>query len=168
MLWPFAKHTLWRAETGKNRCCTPHIANFNRNKQVFWWFALLVIFTNLILLQSIIKAVNCYTWTTNIRVADRPKAYCFSALSNFNVKSCLLYLQEQPQPLKGITCRNISKQSKGNVFYSIWSAKAEPLSQPVWPEFGNGLPLTKQRRCQRDVSKSYNRDRFTLVRGPSR
>lgn len=60
---------LWWAETVKNRCCTPHIAVISRNKQVFWCFALLVIFTHLTLLQSIMKAVNCYTRATNIRVA---------------------------------------------------------------------------------------------------
>lgn len=130
---------LWWAETVKNRCCTPHIAVISRNKQVFWCFALLVMFTHLILLRSIIKATHepqISEWLI--------KSYSFSDLSNFNVKSCLLYLQEQPQPLKGITCRNISKQSKLNVF-----------KVPAWCELGNGLQVPKQRRCWRDVSKAF-------------
>lgn len=70
--------TLCQAETVKNSCCTPPIPNLNRNKQIFLCFALLIIFTNLILLQSIIKALNCYTWATKWVI----KASCSSALSN--------------------------------------------------------------------------------------
>lgn len=97
---------LCQTETVKNSCCAPYIPNLNRNKQVFLCFALLIIFTKLILLQSIIKALNCYTRTTKWLI----KASCSSALSNFSVRSRLLCLQEWCQPLQGITCRHVSKQ----------------------------------------------------------
>lgn len=72
------------AETVKNssvHCTFLILTGINK---YFCVLCLLLIFTKLILLQSTIKALNCYTWTTKWLI----KASCSSALSNFSVRSC--------------------------------------------------------------------------------
>lgn len=91
----------------------------------FVCFVLLVIFTNLILLQSVIKALKCYTWTTKWLI----KGSCSSALSNFSVRSQLLCLQEQCQAAQGVPCRQ-SVNSTRNVSHSTPGATTRPLPQP--------------------------------------
>lgn len=104
----------------------------------FVCFVLLVIFTNLILLQSVIKALNCYTWTTKWLI----KGSCSSALSNFSVRSHLLCLQEQCQPLQGITCRQVSKQQTECIPQHLkWNHPAITSACAMWaPE----QPLTNE------------------------